>query len=262
MSVTASPASAAADPPRRRTASAAAVCPGDYAGCATRLAARFNPPALAIEYRVVPDSHRLLHVMDLAPLLRRGLGPTAAVDRLISSPDWPLSPMRVSRRQMERLYGYVREQWRPEPDSDQRAAPAPERRRPARVAQSIQSVESEPGPALPLPRAPPTTPNTVLVASPVPADGLLGQANLSEEPGACGPANELPVRPRYRVSRNQRARAVRRYKGQDNGAHLRLSDSSGATTRMRLAEDSEDEFGCAGRRQLTPEDGEVYDGFL
>ena len=86
-------------------------CEGDFRGCVTRIAARWDPPAIAIEYRPRPNAHRLVHVLDLGPLVIASVQPTIAVDRLMSMPDWPLSPLRVSREKMQRLYAMVLSKW-------------------------------------------------------------------------------------------------------------------------------------------------------
>jgi len=210
-------------------------------GVAVRIAVRFWPSSMAIEYRPRPSAPREIYTMDLTELVRSGAAPEDAVRRLRSRADWPLSPSGISRRQMERLYARVLAEVSSSASASASSGASESASRGTGLSSSSSSSSSSVAGYTASRYTDAKERCAALVGIPV------GSATAPEKAASFAVAADVrrkdaPPRPRYRVSSRQRARAAERYA---SGIHreddLRLSDSSGAASRMRLGGGSTDE---------------------
>jgi hypothetical protein len=240
-----------------------------------RVAARFNPPSLAIEYRHQQFSHRDVYAMDLYELIRAGTLPSPAIDRLMSAADFPIPPHLISRRQLERLYFCVQERWATLTHEDPSPSASCTQLPPGRVAALQESEE----PAALIPTAAPAVAVTsaappaavavtrssvaaVAVTSAAPPavvavtrSSVAAVAVTSAAPPAAVAVTSACDHPVYRVSRRQRLMAEQRYvSARPSTDDLDMTGPSRPPSRHgRLG---------SGTGVYEPADDEYYDGLL
>jgi hypothetical protein len=253
--------------------------PADFRGCVTRLAARFDPPVVAFEYRPAPGARRLVHELAVPELADASapFAPAAAAEALLSrdAPCWPFAVHRISHQQLARLLGRIREHWvsravehlASSANTDAAACPTPFQpdRRPACAA--LPEAEAAYSASPPCAQPPAPTPCLLPRFSVASSVGLGTFDETMDQPEEAPNARPAPLqaspeatKPLYRVTSQQRARAHRRYaKANRAGAHnrygappqhdeldLQLSASTGLVTRMWAGLDRDDEASIGG----------------
>jgi hypothetical protein len=98
-----------------------------------RVAARFRPAMIAVEYAVAVSGGRVskrVYEMRAEELVCAGVDAEAGVSFLLASPAWPkqLAPDSVSRQQLERLYRMIQKARQPEAQAQDQPQPLPELR--------------------------------------------------------------------------------------------------------------------------------------